>query len=395
LAAAAVASTPVAAETAAKAGAAGVFSAIAAKVGSWSLFENGAASLAAGGTAMISGKGAVAVVVLAAGSVAGYHYLKPPENPDISEAVIQESFTPAPVTEATEATPLSGPVALVPTYTEGHRYRSHVDIDVIQDMRVIASGQPPEPDTHVEMSMAIDSLAEMTEVLDDGSVRVVETMNGMQVESFGVFQNGQQIDLPPEADPSQMLGNLFQEMRIETVMNRQGVVTSMDMGASVNQEYFDSSSFMQEMIVTTMSGYPDRELSPGDTWTREIEIPRIPGLRVVSNNTLRSVEERDGQRVAVIDRQLQFNIPSPWTINMPANLPIPPGMDVQIVSMQGRISVEETALLDGMLPLHQAARTDMIFRINVTGQSPQGQPMEIAIDTRQQQDFTVDVEHLS
>jgi RNA polymerase sigma factor (sigma-70 family) len=394
LAAAAVASTPVAAETAAKAGAAGAFSAIAAKMGSWSLVPNGAASLAAGGTAMISGKGAVAVVVLAAGSVAGYQYLKPPAEPDMSEAVVQETFTPAEAPEATEVTELTGPVSMVPTYTEGHRYRSHAAIDIIQDMRMEVSGRPPEPDTHVEMSLSIDSEAEMAEVLDDGSVRVVETMDGMQMESFGVFQNGQPLDLPPEANPMEMLGNLFQEMRIETVMDRQGVVTSMDMGAALDQEYFDSSSFVQELIGTAMSGYPDRELAPGDTWTREVEIPRIPGLRVVSNNTLQSVEDRDGQRVAVIMRDLQFSIPQPWTINMPANLPIPADMDVQIGNMQGRMFLEETAILDGMLPLHMLARTDMLYRINVSGDSPEG-PMNIAIDTRQQQNFTVDVEHLS
>jgi hypothetical protein len=57
---------------------------------------------------------------------------------------------------------------------------------------------------------------------------------------------------------------------------------------------------------------PDRPVAVGESWWREAVHPSHPAIRMAIRSTLRGIEERDGQRVAVIDRDLEVSAMGPF-----------------------------------------------------------------------------------
>jgi hypothetical protein len=108
-------------------------------------------------------------------------------------------------------------------------------------------------------------------------------------------------------------------------------------------------------------------ISPGESWTHEISNPRLPSARGVVVNTLERLDERSGQVVAVVRREMDLEIPDPlpW-----------PTMGADLLNMRAHMSMESHLLLDGMVPLREIYEVEIESRAHVTGQSPDG-PLDI------------------
>jgi hypothetical protein len=57
---------------------------------------------------------------------------------------------------------------------------------------------------------------------------------------------------------------------------------------------------------------PDHPVRVGEVWLREVEHPTNPDIRMAIQSTLRGIEEREGQRVAIIDRRLDLSAMGPF-----------------------------------------------------------------------------------
>jgi RNA polymerase sigma-70 factor (ECF subfamily) len=405
------AATPMATGAAAKVGSVGLLHTIMAKLatagsaaeaGALGSVQGAAAKIVAGGSVMLAHKGAVAVAAVALIGGAGYHYVSTSSGPpDISQGTVEETFTPAEESTTDGAAGQIQTFQLSPGYEVGLEYQAHLAVDIIQDQQVHVPERGPEPPVRIEMGFAFDADGRVVEELPDGSARMEETVTDFQMGRLDILVEGETPETEEIQQARQMvtdlIGRMFADLQMEKTIDPLGNVTSLNMGGSQQeyQEYFDQSAFIRDICAIVMSGYPDRPLGIGDTWTREFEIPGVSGIYARATSTLDSVEERNGRQVAIVTRVVRLDIGHSFPVVLPPEQGIPPDAHVEVMGIRGRITAEEHILVDGMLPIRSVGTTDLRIPVRVSN-LPEGQgPREVTIDTRQRQRFTAEVEYPS
>jgi RNA polymerase sigma-70 factor (ECF subfamily) len=399
LAAAATASEPVIVSAAAKAGGAGLLAGLAAKLSALGAMigegltgstQIAAAKFVAGGTVMAGHKvlaagGAIALVGM--GAVGYNQYKAAYVKPDISRAVVQEQFLSA--ADDPAAVPQDGFVRLVCDFEPGTAYRTHFQMDITQNILTQVEGGQSPPPIRQEMSMAMDGETRVAERLADGSSRLVQDMGIIDLQRFEMFNGTERIDLAQNAtNIEEMFEGIFKEMSFEIVMAQNGNTRILNMG---DEPYFQTSEFIQEVIATAMSGYPERDLQVGDTWTRRVDMPGLPGVYATTTSTLDRFEQRNGERVAVIVRVMDLNIEHASPLVLPANTPNPEQVQGELLGVRGRVSSESHVIVANGMPVRDVVSVDIEVPMSMRVQTAQGSQV-MQMRTRQQQTMTMDHE---
>ncbi len=354
-------------------------SGMAANLGSMGL-STIAAKLAAGGAAMSAGKAAVAVTAVAVVAVVGYNQMKstPSQSPDFGRATVEETFTPS-------ATPsqIVEAVRLEVDYETGLEMIYHGQMEMTQDIRIDRPNAPPQ---RVDMTMALGGTTRVLERTPEGLMRLEESVDNIEITRSLI--NGEPVDLAALGALDQMTAAT--EMSAVSTIDRHGEVRGLEIGGGDADT--DASAFIRELIVRAMCGYPDRPLQIGDTWSREFEIPGSEGIRATSTATLERIEERDGQRVAVITREARIDINRPLPLPFPPSTPMPlRDAQMQMMGLNGLISSESEVFIDGMFPISEVVDLTLRLPMQISGQSPRGRE-EISIGIDQSQRITINYE---
>jgi RNA polymerase sigma-70 factor (ECF subfamily) len=376
LAAAAAASMPAVSVSSAKAGVAGVAAAgAAAKSGLLGFVQSTWASFASGGAVMGIGKGTAAVVVIAAAGALGYSQFKSSDKPpSLSDAVVHESFTPAPQATTDLA---AEPVQLVCNLTAGTVYRSAMRMNLAQD--ITGAGLPPMG-VHTEIGVDGDCTTNVRERTADGTFHLQMEMGNMRVTRATTTVNGQTTDI---SNDSQLLAQTGQYLDMETEfsLDTGGNITSFNMAGGGGP-----ANVIQELMTRASSGYPTQAVRPGDRWTRRFELPGSPGVGINVTCTLTSVEVREGRRVGTIRRVAQVDINQALPVeNQPG---MPPGTRMELTSLRGTVSCTGQMWLDTTVPIEDHVSADLTIAMavqvpippspqNPMPQSPQTTNMQI------------------
>jgi RNA polymerase sigma-70 factor, ECF subfamily len=331
-------------------------SAPSVKIGSLGPVSILAAKLAAGGTAMGMGKAAIAVATLAVAGFVVHGQLSEkgdggtsspvtqawsaaPADADVSLSPVTQAWS---VTSAEPAVSLSGPVELVWRRDLGEEHRIRSVERVTLNTRPDTSEIPPQ---HREGLNEREYVHRVTEGSADGSV-IVEL-----------------VEFDAEGSPT----GVRQTMWIDPV----GRITRIDEFRSPLDE---SQRLFMETVSMALSGFPEGPISPGESWTRQITNPRFPEAQVVAVSTLERLEERSGQVVAVVQREMDLEIPGaiPW----PSLVDNDPGMQAEMSGVRAHTTMESHLLLDGMIPIHEVYQVVLGSNAHVTGQTSDG-PLDV------------------
>ncbi|MBN1476369.1 hypothetical protein JXA47_06420 [Candidatus Sumerlaeota bacterium] len=140
---------------------------------------------------------------------------------------------------------------------------------------------------------------------------------------------------------------------------------------------------------------PDRPVRVGETWWREVEHPSNPAIRMAIRSTLRAIEERDGQGVAIIDRDLEVSAMGPFE-----EVTSHEGgyrSEVALYRLERRLSGESHLLIDEGLWLQHRIRDERVevsrVRVNQGVSRAFEIPMESHTERGTVSEIEIDVEH--
>ncbi len=373
LAAAAAATMPAVSAKSAEAGV--LAAAVTARSTLLEFVHHAGALVASGGSVMGIGKGAAAVAVIAAGGYFGYNQFADSGSTAHTPVVTRETFTPA--AASTGAAP-GETVRIVNALPAGAAYRS--DMRITLDQTITGPGLPAEG-LHNEMVMEGNAGMRVIETLPGGSSRSEFTMSGMRFTRAQATAGGQTTDLlAHSAQDLQPAADQMNATRMIFTADATGQVTGMH---AANGAAPTSDQFIQEIMARAFSGFPDREVRPGDTWHRRFEMDGAPGASVDVDSTLVSITDRGGRRVATVRREGQVLLTTPIPISGQPGMP--PGMTMNLTRMEGTVSGTSEFWLDDTMPISDQIDADLTLLMSA-GQMPAPQgPLDLTINLRQRQ----------